>query len=193
MTATLRAAVSQAIRRPAAPAFGSAGGKNNVGALVSYVVGNLGPDLGLRLLVAMGQREGLEALQAAAERHAHGLLHLDVELWARAQGEPVEGIMAGVGLIYGRPGAMVMDFHVVRTATTTAPRLPRAPLLRILSRVGAVCDKQGAWCYGGSRWGLFSHVASRHPELGFTEMERTYQHADGHAYRFFVRPPRASL
>ena len=190
MSATVREAVAQAIRRPAAPpAFGLSSGFN-MAALLFYVTSNLGPDLGYRLLGAIAAREGAEALQAAAERHAKGYLYLDVELWAPAAGEAVEAIMAGVGLIYGCPGSMVMDFHVVRTAAPTAPRLARAPLLRILGRVGTACDKKGIWCYGGSRWGLFSHVAARHPDLGFTEMETTYQHADGHAYRFFVRPPK---
>lgn len=190
MSATLRAAVAQAIRRPAAPpAFGMPSGIN-MASLLYYVTAHLGPDLGVRLLTAIVAREGAEALQAVAERHARGRLYLDVELWAPAEGEPVEALMAGVGLIYGTPGTEVMDFHIVRTAAQTAPRLPRAPLLHILNRLGTACDKHGVWCYGGSRWGLFSHVAARHPELGFTEMETTYQHADGHAYRFFVRPPK---
>lgn len=162
---------------------------NPLGALTFYVITELGPDIGLRLLAAIAQREGLESLQAVAERYGQGMLYLSVELWAPREGAQVEGLMAGVGLIYGPPGAQVMDFHVVRTASATAPRAPRSPLMRLVTNVGTFCDQNRVWCYGGSRWGVFAHIAARHPELGFTKMEKTYAHEDGATYSFFVRPP----
>lgn len=181
--------IRQAVRKAISPPYDRGDAHDQIRGLLAYAVQGLGPDLGLRLLATITQREGTEGLQWVAERYAAGMLYLDVELWAPREGAPVEGLMAGVGLMYGPPGSRVMDFHVVRTAALTAPRAPRPTLMRLLTNVGIFCDRRRVWCYGGSRWGVFAHIAARHPELGFTRLEKTYAHADGATYSFFIRPP----
>lgn len=189
MTEAVTEAVTNAVRHAAVAPFGTTASDRAIGAFAHHLISELGTDLALRLFAAIGQREGIEGVQAAAERYAHGMLYLDVELWAPCKGAPVEGLTAGVGLIYGPQESRIMDFHIVRSAAPTAPRVPRPMLMRILTNVGVFCDRNRIWCYGASRWGVFAYIAARHPDMGFTKMETTYAHADGATYAFFLRPP----
>ena len=184
MTDSIKAAVRATLRRSAAPVP-----PNAVAALAHYVTSRIGGDLSARIFGQIMSKEGFDAIHSMAERFAAGRFYLDVLAWAPDAATPIEAVTVGVGLVYGPREAAVMDFHVVRAAHTTAPRVPRAALLEVVKSVGRFCDKHKIWCYGGSRWGVFAHIAQRYPHLGFTRMETTYAHADGARYEFFIRPP----